>query len=557
MSRKLRIILQAMLVFFILGACVTSAWSYEIDRRGGAYFYFIQGLLQEQEGQYQQAIESYRQALTYDSLRAPLFFQLGVAYSLSGDTDQAIRQVQEAIKRDEKYIPSYFLLGSILIRQNKVKEAVPVYEKVVSLEPENQAALFILGTLYLNISDYSRAIEILQKVCKLAPDQAEAYMSLAGAYLAVDKKKEAIDTYGQVIKLAPENVMAYFGLAESYERNQEYQKAIETYQQLIKINPGNSLAQYRRGVLYYEQKDFTKSAEAFSKIEKKVADDLSVSSYFYLAVISEEQKDLKQAVNYYELSLQRLNQMSNRQPLNQSQSGTMLPARSSIYLHLGYLFLQLKQPKKSLQVMQEAIAVDRSNVLLHYFLGVVYTDLKKYTDAIAAYKQAITVKNEQGLRLGEAQKEPEIDELYFRLGVLYDQSGDFSQMVESMQKAISYNSKNTQALNYLGYSYADRGENLPQAEGYLKKAVLLEPENGAFLDSLGWLYYHQEKYGEALEYLTKAVTYMPNDPTVLEHAGDIYAALLQTEEALRYWRQSLSANPRNPLLKKKIKEIQK
>ncbi len=557
MLKKPKILLQAALVFFVLGAYGTLAFSYEIDSRSRAYFYFIQGLLQEREGQYQQAIESYQQALNYDSLRAPLFVQLGVAYSLSGNIEQALQQAQEAIKRDEKYIPSYFLLGSILIRQNKVKEALPVYEKVIALEPENQAALFILGTLYLNNSNYGQAIEVLQKVCQLAPDQAEAFMSLAGAYLAVDKKKEAIETYGQVIKLAPENIMAYFGLAESYERNQEFLQAIETYQQIIKINPDNSLAQYRLGVLYYEQKEFARSTEVFKKIEKKVADDLSVSSFYYLAAISEEQKDLKQAVDYYELSLQRLDQMSIRQPRSQSQAGTVLPAKSSIHLHLGYLFLQLKQPKKALQVITEAIAADKNNLLLYYFQGVVYTDLKRYPEAINSYKQSIAVKNEQGLRLGQAGKEPDIDELYFRLGILYDQAGEFSQMVDAMKKAISYNSKSSQALNYLGYSYADRGENLVEAEGYLAKAVSLEPENGAFLDSLGWLYYQEGKYGEAIEYLTKAVSYMKNDPVVLEHLGDAYAALLLNEEALQYWRQSLAANPQNKTLKRKVKEIQK
>ena len=95
-------------------------------------------------------------------------------------------------------------------------------------------------------------------------------------------------------------------------------------------------------------------------------------------------------------------------------------------------------------------------------------------------------------------------------------------------------------LNYMGYMLADRGVRLDEALNYIKKAVELEPANGAYLDSLGWAYYKLGKYDLAEENLSKAVQHTPNDPTVQDHLGDVYQKTGRLRQAAAHWERALT-----------------
>ena len=102
------------------------------------------------------------------------------------------------------------------------------------------------------------------------------------------------------------------------------------------------------------------------------------------------------------------------------------------------------------------------------------------------------------------------------------------------------NPNNASVLNYYGYMLADRGVRLEEATSMIQRAVTQEPSNGAYLDSLGWAYYKQNKLTEAEENLRKAVERQSHDPTILGHLGDVYAKLGQPERAATYWERALT-----------------
>jgi Tfp pilus assembly protein PilF len=129
--------------------------------------------------------------------------------------------------------------------------------------------------------------------------------------------------------------------------------------------------------------------------------------------------------------------------------------------------------------------------------------------------------------------------LYFRLGVVYDKSGNKDDSIETMKKLIQLDPKNANALNYLGYTYADLGKNLDEAERLVKEALTYKPDDGYITDSLGWVYYKKGKYDKALELLKKAASLVPEDPIILEHLGDAYLKKNNEAKALEYYKRSL------------------
>jgi Flp pilus assembly protein TadD len=128
-----------------------------------------------------------------------------------------------------------------------------------------------------------------------------------------------------------------------------------------------------------------------------------------------------------------------------------------------------------------------------------------------------------------------------------------------MKKAIALNPANAQALNYLGYSYAEDGVNLPEAEKLIKRALDIEPEDGFYVDSLGWVYYQKGDYQKAVEQLERAVNLTGEDPTITEHLGDAYQKVGKVREASHEYRDALKKaqdNEQIARLKDKLQVLQ-
>jgi len=108
-------------------------------------------------------------------------------------------------------------------------------------------------------------------------------------------------------------------------------------------------------------------------------------------------------------------------------------------------------------------------------------------------------------------------------------------------------------MNYLGYMWADRGENLPRALELIRKAVDLEPSNGAYLDSLGWVYFRLDRLDKAEENLVAASTLNPDDATVEEHLGDLWVKKGDMKKARESWKRALTLKP-EPDVKRRLDE---
>jgi tetratricopeptide (TPR) repeat protein len=117
---------------------------------------------------------------------------------------------------------------------------------------------------------------------------------------------------------------------------------------------------------------------------------------------------------------------------------------------------------------------------------------------------------------------------------------------------ITLDPKHAEAYNYVGYMYAERGENLEEAVRLISRAIDLEPENGYFLDSLGWAYYQQGRYPDALRELKRAIEKAKEDPIIFEHLGDAYAKNGHEEAALAAWEKALQLDPASDGVRKKV-----
>jgi len=132
------------------------------------------------------------------------------------------------------------------------------------------------------------------------------------------------------------------------------------------------------------------------------------------------------------------------------------------------------------------------------------------------------------------------DSYYFELGALLEKEGEYEGAIGSMKRALELNPMHSNAHNFIGYMYALSGKELDKAEEHLRKAISIQPKNGYFLDSLGWIYYKKGESDRALSEIKKALIYTSPDPVLYNHLGDVHYSLKNYHEASRAWKTSLS-----------------
>jgi tetratricopeptide (TPR) repeat protein len=210
----------------------------------------------------------------------------------------------------------------------------------------------------------------------------------------------------------------------------------------------------------------------------------------------------------------------------------------------------------------------------------VYSKLKKYDDAIAVYEEILNFEKEKPeiyMYLAETYrykkdyaKAEEIlrkalslfvnnDELNFNLAIILEKTNRYDEMVQCLKKTIEINPNHADALNYLGYSYADKGINLAEARSLINRALDLKPDNGYILDSLGWVHFKLGEYDEALKTLLKAAEIAKDapDPVIFEHIGDVYNSKGIKDKAKEYWEKAIGLQEKEEGLKERVeKKIQ-
>jgi tetratricopeptide (TPR) repeat protein len=141
------------------------------------------------------------------------------------------------------------------------------------------------------------------------------------------------------------------------------------------------------------------------------------------------------------------------------------------------------------------------------------------------------------------EKYPEDPDLLFRLGASLEREQKGGEAVGVFERLLKVKPEHAAAMNYLGYYWADRGENLEKARAMIQKAVDLDPGNGAYLDSLGWVLYKLDRLEEAEKFLKEAAALTPDDPTILDHLGDVAIRKGEVDKARDLWRKALTMKP--------------
>ena len=482
------------------------------------YSQYVRGLMAERAGDLKTALKEYQKVVAEDPRALEVFKDIAQLSLRTGRTEDALRAAEHAKDLAPDDPESHLFLGDVYVARGDLSKAVQEFEKTLQLDPENLRAMENLGNYY-SAFDVNRALEYYNKYLVLSPREAEIYFQIGFLYEKNNNIDKAIEAFKKSAELDPSEVAPHLALAEIYESQKSTEAAIAEYQKCVQLDPHNPTFEARLGHLYFQTERWDEAYGAFQKAAALEPRDGAI--YYWLARIAEERHQWAEAEN------------DSRKAYDLSRDPQFLPL-------LAYYLTVEGKPKEAISWLQKARKTDPTNPNVILFLGMDYLDLDKP-------KKALPI-----LEAGAAQQ-PKDAQMQFQLGVAYDRLGQFDKAVAQFEKVLVLDPDNAPALNYLGYSFADRSMRLPEAETMLRRAVKLEPDNGAYLDSLGWVLYKRGDPAQAAATLEQAIAQSP-DPQIYEHLGDAYNANHQVDKALEAWNKALALSKNNPGLQKKIQE---
>ena len=210
--------------------------------------------------------------------------------------------------------------------------------------------------------------------------------------------------------------------------------------------------------------------------------------------------------------------------------------------HISLILKEQGKTDAAIDALKGAIETNKGNFELYLNLSSLYESIDRPQAGLETL-----LENEQLF-----QKEPR---LHFRIGVLLDKLGKRTESINRMKLVLQLDPKDAQALNYLGYSYAEMGIHLEEALKYIKQAVAIRPRDAFILDSLGWTYFKLKRYDDAVNTLEEAISLVDDDSTIVEHLGDVYAARRAIKNALKQYQRALELAPERKELIEKMHKL--
>lgn len=506
-------------------------------------------------------------AETIQRIEAFSRFAAGIHYELTDKPKAATDEFLQAALADPKNEDLVLDVARRLVRDGNNADAIDLLEKAAA-QPKPAGSIYAwLGLAYLQTGRTNEAVEANRHAITLAPDNLAAYQNLAGLHLQSGRTNDALAVLAQAAArthASPEFLIGTADILARYHRQKLFTDAENKAQTLTLLDsavaqkPENPLVLQRIGDLYLLHSEPSKAEPIYAALlrkypnipglrerlaniyirldrnseAEKLLEEISrenptdPTTYFFLGSLAYEAKQYDKAAEHYETAM-KLN-----------------PEFEPLYYDLAGVQIARQQPAEALALLEKARAKFKLTFVLEFYSGIAQGMMEKWGEALSHLTSAeLLAKTTEPNRLNHI--------FYYQLGSVHERSGDISEAVKQLRKCLELSPDYPDALNYLGYMWAERGENLDEARSMIERAVKAEPENAAFLDSLAWVLFKLKRAEEALTHMNKAIALSDEpDPTLFDHLGDIHADLQQFDLARTAYGKALAVKPDDKIKQK-------
>ncbi len=505
-----------------------------------SYFYFLWGSGADREKLFAEAQEAYEKALVCDPKAIFIEKRLSVLLARMGKPNQALMWMSNVVEQDPGDMEAKFWMARIYTLMEKPNEALIVYKKILEDDPENLDALYYMGAIYFGSKRYDEARDRLEELTGLYPESFAARKLLARLYREMRYWRRAAVEYNAALELGW-NIPLALEAAGVMERVDQT-SAITLYAHILEENETNENARRLLTNLYLRNGEIDNAIKLLEDLRLYSTDISKIDLAIGRILLNNDR--LEQAIEKFMLTFKETPDfhvgrffLARAYFENEDLDAALkvlqeVPTDYKAYDDVILLLLRIYEEENDFAAMETLLTNRIADPLtkkarLFSILASVYQQQQKYDLAGEVYKQGII-------------DFPNETNLLFAYGVFLEKIEDHKGAMLKMAKVLELDPDHALALNYVGYTWADNGVNLPKALEYIQKAVALLPEDGFVRDSLGWVFFRLGEIDRAIVELEGAIKMAPEDPAIHEHLGDAYQKNNSNTEARRVFEKAES-----------------
>lgn len=507
----------------------------------------------ELEGKLPEAIEYYKKALDEDPQAIEIYLALANAFYKIRKFDEGIYFAQQGLLVAPDSENLYLTIGTGYIGKGKFKQAIEFYQLAAKYNPKNIDIYLAISTLYEASGDLKMAKETLISV----PEElktSEIYIKLGTISGRLNDHPGAISYYRNAYTLDTTNTTALLGIGTGFDIMGIKDSCIYYYEKAI--DNDTSLSVSKRLIdLYSDTEQFEKLIKIARRIlfydyyETQVRRSLGYALYKVGAINESLNEflitsglDPKDAYSKFYLARIYLEQGRYDEAQREITEALKIePDFTELWVYSGFIAIDKKDFKMARDAFTEAAHHGADLTQIYYLLGITEEMSNSYTEAYFYYKKSLSL-DPKSLPALEA------------LANLCERIDKKDEAFKTFKKIIELDTTNAMALNYVGYTYAERAESLELALSLIEQALSSEANNGYYIDSRAWVFYQLKRYEDALAELIKA-SEIVEDPVILEHLGDVYLKLNDYLKAQEAYERALKIAPNNRAIREKLLKL--
>jgi tetratricopeptide (TPR) repeat protein len=500
------------------------------------------------------AAEQYREIMRLDPADTDAVLWLARLYRLQNEHDKAEGVLRSLLAHEPENENAVEQLTQLLLDEGKSQEAISTLKGILDRAPTPRL-WDLYGDAYTQIHDLPSAEDAYRKASEAQPGDINHRRGLAQTLLNEEKYPEALQQYLRLSEMDAEDPDNYLRLAEIYRQLKQLDKAEQNILLAKQRAPGNLEVIYYESSIYQAQGRFEDAIRVLSDAvtSVKTQSEFTPSRRRTLAILYQQLGQLYRDVSNYGAAVNTFEEMLRLGPEEDRRARVMI---IDTYRVARDIPKALEASRKALEAYPKDRTLRTTQALLlgqNAQTDQAVAQLRQLLDGTPAdfeIQLDLAQVDEQGRRWADAEQavhaaesiapQPSDKETAgFLLGAIFERQKKFDLAEEQFRQVLKENPRNPSVLNYYGYMLADRGVRLEEATDMIKRALAEDPMNAAYLDSLGWAYFKQNKFSEAEDPLRQAASRESHDPTILSHLGDLYSKTGKDDLAATQWQKSV------------------
>ena len=474
----------------------------------------------------------------------------------TGELEEAQKILEDVYKvttaKDEKV---GLILAGVHTALNKNEDAKKVYHEVLKFHPDSQDACVFLSKAYSTEKNFKKAFSLLDNCEKASKDKGIFAYYKGKTYLDKGSLDESFKEFKRAQKLDPEFSQATLAIGLIHEEKGESEKAIQSYkkylidnaddkvilgrlvqvyfsqekhdevlpfaERLVELEPDNLNLKVKIAILYSDLKKYDQAKKIFSDV--LTFNESSDRILYYLGALHQETKEFKDSISYFNRipassPLYQDSSLQVAQMMGNDANDERMKKENNFFLEKSDRFVNF--------VDQKIKEIPQAKIEFSIIKASFFENNENNRDAI---KSMEFVMNEKEFA----------DNHRYYLASLYEKEKLHKETMDVISPILVKNPNNAQALNFVGYTMLERGEELEKAFELITKAVKLSPKDGFIRDSLGWFYFKTGKMDKALKEIKEAKRLVDDDPIITKHLAQIYEAMNRYADAKDMYLEAL------------------